>query len=192
MADAARHIVKTPADAANAGQHDLPGWLVADLSSDHAGEIGAVMIYRGILAVSRNPAVAHFARHHMATEQVHLQRISELLDRRQQTRLLPVWRMMGWMTGALPALFGTNSVYATIDAVETFVDKHYQEQLDRLDPVGRFADIRAVLAECQADEVAHRDEARALSTRRSGPVLWLWGIFVGVGSAAAVWAARRI
>ncbi|MGB1438236.1 MAG: demethoxyubiquinone hydroxylase family protein [Luminiphilus sp.] len=191
MTEPARNI-PPPNDAANAGCHNLPAWLIADLRSDHAGEMGAVMIYRGVLAISRDPDVVNFARHHLATEQQHLGRISGLLDVRQQTRLLPLWRVMGWMTGALPALFGANAVYATIDAVETFVDKHYQEQLDRLDPDGRFGSIRTVLAECQADEIAHRDEARQLASRRRGVLLWLWALVVGSGSAAAVWAARRI
>jgi ubiquinone biosynthesis monooxygenase Coq7 len=83
-------------------------------------------------------------------------------------------------------------VFATIDAVETFVDRHYQEQISRLDPDGRFATIRGVLVACQADEIAHRDEARQLAPRRRGVLLGLWGIVVASGSAAAVWAARRI
>ena len=45
---------------------------IRDLRSDHAGEAGAVQIYRGILAVSRNEVVRAFARQHMATEQRHL------------------------------------------------------------------------------------------------------------------------
>jgi len=44
-------------NAANASRHSLPEWLIADLRSDHAGEMGAVMIYRGILAVSRDAGV---------------------------------------------------------------------------------------------------------------------------------------
>ena len=35
---------------------DIPAWLRRDLRSDHAGESGAVEIYRGILAVSRSGA----------------------------------------------------------------------------------------------------------------------------------------
>ncbi|MGB1140885.1 MAG: demethoxyubiquinone hydroxylase family protein, partial [Halioglobus sp.] len=31
---------------------DLDRWLQAELRSDHAGETGAVYIYRGILAIS--------------------------------------------------------------------------------------------------------------------------------------------
>lgn len=36
----------------------LPASLVADLRSDHAGETGAVVIYRGILAVTRDAGFA--------------------------------------------------------------------------------------------------------------------------------------
>jgi len=32
----------------------IPALLLADLERDHAGEAGAVMIYRGVLSVSRN------------------------------------------------------------------------------------------------------------------------------------------
>ena len=40
--------------------------------------------------------------------------------------------MMGWLTGALPALFGRKAIFATIEAVETFVDHHYAQQIARL------------------------------------------------------------
>jgi len=192
MAKVAPKTLQPVAKAANAAQHSLPAWLVADLRSDHAGEVGAVMIYRGILAVSRDAKVRAFAHHHLATEETHLQRITALLAKEQYTRLLPLWRFMGWLTGALPALLGANSVFATIDAVETFVDQHYQDQLNRIDPNGKFADIRLTLAQCQADEIAHRDEARGLATPVRGPLLSLWALVVKSGSAAAVWAARRI
>ena len=192
MAKVAPKTSQPVAKAANAAQHSLPAWLVADLRSDHAGEMGAVMIYRGILAVSRDAKVRAFAQHHLATEEIHLQRITALLAEEQYTRLLPLWRLMGWLTGALPALLGANSVFATIDAVETFVDQHYQDQLNRIDPDGKFGDIRLTLAQCQADEIAHRDEARGLATPVRGPLLSLWALVVKSGSAAAVWAARQI
>ena len=49
----------------------MPRWLQAELRSDHAGEYGAVMIYRGILAVSRDDLVRDFAARHVATERDH-------------------------------------------------------------------------------------------------------------------------
>lgn len=171
----------------------LPAWLIGELRSDHAGETGAVMIYRGILAVSRDAAVRDFAARHCATEQGHLDLIEEVLPPAQRSRLLPIWRIAGWLTGALPALFGPRAVFATIDAVETFVDHHYQQQIDRLDAEQRLPDLRALLARCQEEEVHHRDEARGLGEGRvPGPVLRGWAWLVGTGSAAAVSAARRI
>jgi ubiquinone biosynthesis monooxygenase Coq7 len=170
----------------------LPAWLVCALRSDHAGEAGAVMIYRGILAASGDAAVLGFARRHRLTEQGHLDLLEQLLPRPQRSRLLPVWRLAGFVTGALPALFGSRTVYATIDAVESFVDRHYQQQIDRLDAEGIHAEIRALLVHCRAEEVQHRDEARAAATAAPGPALRLWAWLVGAGSAAAVQAARRL
>ena len=55
--------------------------LRGDIRSDHAGEVGAVMIYRGVLAGSRDPLVREFALAHLATEQRHLAIIEALLVR---------------------------------------------------------------------------------------------------------------
>jgi ubiquinone biosynthesis monooxygenase Coq7 len=165
----------------------IPG-LRGDLRSDHAGETGAVMIYRGILAGARDAAVRRFAAAHLATEQRHLDLLAALLPAAERSILLPLWRIAGWLTGFLPACAGPHAVYATIDAVETFVDRHYEEQIVRL-PAGA---LRSLLATCQADEVHHRDEARALAAARPGAMLRGWVWLVGFGSRAAVAAARRM
>ena len=106
---------------------------VGDLRSDHAGELGAVWIYRGVLAISTDPGLREFAARHRATEQSHLDKIEAVLPWFQRSRLLIGWRVAGFLTGALPALFGPRAVYSTIAAVETFVNKHYQHQIDRLE-----------------------------------------------------------
>ena len=175
----------------------VPESLRRDLRSDHAGETGAVWIYRGILALSRDAGVRDFARRHLATEQEHLRLITPLLPWPQRSRLLLPWRVAGFFTGALPALVGARAVFATIAAVETFVDTHYQQQLDHIDSLpeaGRAAafPLRALLARCQADECQHRDEAAALRGGAPGVLLRAWCAMVGTGSAAAVALARRI
>ncbi|MGQ3052123.1 MAG: demethoxyubiquinone hydroxylase family protein [Roseateles sp.] len=169
----------------------LPSALAADLRTDHAGETGAVFIYRGVLAVSRNPALRDFARRHLATEQQHLAVVEAWLRPRQRSALLPLWRISGWLTGALPALFGPPAVYATIAAVETFVDGHYQEQIDRLTGDATWAGLRAELEACRRDEAHHRDEAQA-HAGPAGLVLRLWCAVVGKGSAAAVSVCRHV
>jgi ubiquinone biosynthesis monooxygenase Coq7 len=110
------------------------------------------------------------------------------------SRLLPAWRLAGWLTGALPALAGPRAVYATIAAVEDFVDRHYAEQIERLDAMPcdpRRAALRADLERCRLDELAHRDEALGAGPG-TGALLRLWTGSVGRGSAAAVALARRV
>lgn len=170
---------------------DYPRWLVEELRSDHAGEVGAVTIYQGILAVSRDTSVREFARHHLQTEKKHLADINALLPAAQRSRLLPLWRIAGFLTGALPALFGAKAVYATIQAVETFVDHHYAAQIERLDAEQIFPALRAVLHQCRLDEVAHRDEAKSNLVSTPGSALKLWCKAVGSGSAFAVSLAKR-
>ena len=170
----------------------LPRWLQQELRSDHAGEFGAVMIYHGVLAISRDESARQFAERHLVTEQKHLQLMEEIIPHNHRTRLLPIWRAMGWLTGAIPALLGRQAVFATIEAVETFVDHHYEQQIVRLDPQGEFGPLRQTLVDCQADEVSHRDEAAKLALPTRSLLMRLWCYVVGAGSAAAVVAAKRI
>ena len=170
----------------------LPLGLVRELRSDHAGEVGAVAIYDGVLAVARDPGVRAFALRHRATEADHLARVLAVLPPGGGSRLAPLWRLAGFLTGALPALFGPRAVYLTIAAVERFVDGHYQAQIDGIGADPALADLKAMLVSCQADECHHRDEAAALAGGPPGPLARLWCAIVATGSASAVVAARRI
>jgi ubiquinone biosynthesis monooxygenase Coq7 len=174
---------------------DLTLFLERELRSDHAGETGAVFIYRGIAAVARwrrDDELLAFAHQHGQTEAEHLSLIEAWLPVHRRSLLLGPWRLAGWLTGALPALLGRRAVYGTVAAVETFVDHHYQQQIDHLHVHGGPDGLQELLVRCQADEVHHRDEAAALA---GGALPWslrLWCGLVGAGSAAAVVVARRM
>jgi ubiquinone biosynthesis monooxygenase Coq7 len=171
----------------------LPDSVLADLRTDHAGETGAVFIYLGILQFTRNSALRVFAEHHMATEQSHLRHIESWLPKAHYSYLLPLWRLAGFMTGALPALVGARAVYVTIQAVETFVNQHYDDQVRALESMPALAKLRQVLLECQDDEVAHRDQAAAaLEQKKTGLLLHFWSVLVGAGSRAAVALCRHV
>jgi 3-demethoxyubiquinol 3-hydroxylase len=169
-----------------------PPFMVADLRSDHAGETGAVWIYRGILLIARDARLVAFAQHHLDTEKKHLLLMESILPWRQRSRLLIFWRLAGFLTGFLPTIFGSRTVYLTIGAVETFVDKHYQEQIEKLECLD-YPGLLLSLKSCQFEEQNHRDEAFLLcgvQTINSWQRLWLK--LVSQGSALAVKLAKSI
>lgn len=187
----------TPSDGgprlALAPGHALDPQVVADLRTDHAGETGAVCIYRGVLRFARDPGVRAFATRHLATEQMHLHHIEAWLPPAGRSHLLPLWRVAGWLTGALPALVGPRAVYATIEAVEQFVDHHYADQVHRLEAYPELSGLRQTLLECQGDEVAHRDEAAAARGPAAlGAVLRAWCWLIDAGSKGAVAVCRYV
>jgi 3-demethoxyubiquinol 3-hydroxylase len=172
----------------------LSNYLLRELRSDHAGETGAVYIYKGIAAVAKwrnDEELIAFAKAHGATEAEHLALIEQWLPATQRSILLGPWRIAGWLTGAMPALFGRVSVYGTIAAVETFVDQHYQQQIDHLTSVDGPEGLLPLLQRCQADEQHHRDESLALAGPARHWFLRAWCWMVGWGSGVAVVLARR-
>jgi len=75
------------------------------------------------------------------------------------TVLQPLWNVAGFALGAATALLSEKAAMACTDAVETEIDRHYQQQLDQLgddDP-----ELAADIAEFRAEELEHRDTARA-------------------------------
>ncbi|TDH58753.1 demethoxyubiquinone hydroxylase family protein [Dankookia rubra] len=159
----------------------IPG-LLGDLRSDHAGKTGAVMIQRGILARATDPAIRAFATGPLATEAEHLRLLEAMLAPGQRSILLPIRRVAGF----LPALFGPRANYATIEAVETFVDHHHAERIAKLDHAGAEGALRRLLETCRGEAAA------ALGGAARGPLLRAWAFVVGSGSAPAVSAARRV
>ena len=178
--------IKLPGD-------QLPQQVLDDLRTDHAGEVGAVCIYLGVLFITRDPVLRVFAQHHLSTERSHLTQIETWIPKNHFSLLLPLWRLAGFITGALPALFGSKAVYATIEAVETFVDQHYEEQVKALASQLEFDRLRLTLLQCQADEVKHRKEAaQAYGAEKYGFILRLWCALIAAGSRGAVDVCRHI
>ena len=179
-------------DISTVQKEPKPQWLVAELRSDHAGETGAIWIYRGILSVTKEKTIKAFAQAHLATEISHLNKIERFLDKKNRSILVPLWRILGFFTGALPALFGPRAVFATISAVENFVVLHYQSQIHRLENENIHPHIRNVLQSCCDDEAEHESEATSLLSHQPGRLLITWCRLVSVGSKIAVNLARVI
>jgi ubiquinone biosynthesis monooxygenase Coq7 len=149
-----------------------PGERRADSASmlrvDQAGEYGATRIYAGQLAVlRRNSPEAKLVARMAAQERRHLERFDRLMAERRvrPTALQPLWNVAGFALGAATALISERAALACTDAVETEIDRHYAKQLDQLgdeDP-----ELAADIAEFRADELEHRDTARAAGATRA-------------------------
>ena len=132
------------------------------LRVNQAGEFGASRIYAGQLAViGRSSPAAHQIARMAAQEQRHLDRFNQLMAERRvrPTALQPLWSIAGFALGAATALISEKAAMACTDAVETEIDKHYSAQLAELgeqDP-----ELAADIAEFQAEELEHRETARA-------------------------------
>ena len=89
----------------------------------------------------------------------------------------------GIATGFLPHS-SAKAVYATIGAVETFVQLHYSAQIDRLGTCGLTNPVH--LVRCRDDEIEHRNQAR----ERAEPL----GLFLmpGVGWSALGLRSGRV
>ena len=143
-----------------------PGERRADTGSmvrvDQAGEYGATRIYAGQLAVlRRNCPEAKLVARMAAQEQRHLKRFDQLMAERRvrPTALQPLWQVAGFALGAATALMSEKAALACTDAIETEIDRHYSSQLGDLgeqDP-----ELAADIREFRAEELEHRDTARA-------------------------------
>ena len=166
--------------------------LRRDLRSDHAGETGAVYIYRAILQFTRDPEIIAFATEHLATEERHLSAFENWLPQRDKSRLIPLWRIAGWSLGAVSLLGGRAGVYRTIEAVERFVVIHYQEQLDYLEDDKELSTVTELLRSFMDDEDSHRADAEHRVAGEPGVLSKFWSAIVGGGSSAAVKVCRVI
>jgi 3-demethoxyubiquinol 3-hydroxylase len=142
----------------NAGDKDLARMIRVD----HAGEYGAVQIYRGQLAVLGHTASGETIRHMEAQEQEHLATFDRLVAENnvRPTALAPVWNVAGYALGAVTALMGEKAAMACTAAVEEVIDEHYARQAAALEADGEAnADFKATIEKFRADEIQHRDTA---------------------------------
>lgn len=163
----------------------IPIFLIPFFRTNHAGETGAVFIYKGILKIARDKDIVNFSKKHLKTESEHLRIIEELLPRKYESKLINLWKFLGFITGFVPSLLGKNFIYATIFAVESFVEKHYQEQIDLISNEIKYKDISNLISKLMHDEVEHKEEALE-KMRDFNLAHRIWGKIVQLGSISAV------
>lgn len=164
------------------------------LRVDHAGELGAVYIYRGQRAVMEaggREAISGQLERMEAQEARHLARFEVLLcdEEARPTLLAPLWRGAGFALGVGTALMGEKAAHACTEAVESVIEVHYAGQIAELSE--RSPDLAAELSGFREEELAHRDEA-VESGARGAPGYRLLSSLIRAGCRLAIRISERI
>jgi ubiquinone biosynthesis monooxygenase Coq7 len=177
------------------GAHGAARRLAEMIRVDHAGEFGAVQIYRGQLAVFRNQPgkerVADLIAGMEAGEKTHLETFDRLVVERgvRPTAMAPVWRLMGFGLGAATALMGEKAAHACTAAVEEAIEEHYAAQAKALDGVD--PELKGIVERFRADELEHRDTA-IVEGARNAPGYGILSGAIKLGCKLAIRVSEKI
>ncbi|MGE5537456.1 MAG: demethoxyubiquinone hydroxylase family protein [Gemmatimonas sp.] len=163
------------------------------LRVDHAGEVGAVRIYEGQLAILGSAPSGDTLRAMKAKEEAHRDELAGLLAARgvRPTALAPLWDVAGFALGAATALLGPKAAMAATVAVEEVIEEHYRSQREALVAAGTEPELASLVERFGADESAHKDEALAHGAREA-PGYELLTSAIKAGSRLAIWLSTRI
>lgn len=166
------------------------------LRVDHAGEYGAVAIYKGQLAVferqhGREKIVGQL-RGMRDEEQDHLDAFDRMLaaGHVRPTAMSPLWNAAGYALGVGTALMGEKAAHACTEAVETVIEEHYGDQVVELNEAGE-TELAARMAKFQEEEIAHKDLAAAEGAAQA-PAYPLLSAVIRTGCRLAIRISEKI
>lgn len=141
---------------------------------NHVGEVCAQALYAAQALAARDPALREQMRVAGRDETDHLawteRRLAELGDR--PSLLNPLWYAGAFGIGLAAGVAGDRISLGFLVETERQVEAHLAGHLDRLPAAD--AASRAVVAQMQADEARHAEEAQqAGATPMPAPVRWL-------------------
>ena len=168
----------------------LPKELIPYFRSNHAGETGAVYIYKAIIKFSKNKDILKFSKLHLSTETKHLNLLESIIPKKDFSKLIGLWKFFGFLTGFVPSILGRNFIYTTIFYVETFVEKHYQEQINMLDNSKQSKKLKKIIEDLMNDEIDHKDDAKK-KIKKLTILNKAWGHLITHGSKLAVNISKR-
>lgn len=163
------------------------------LKVDHAGEHGAVNIYRAQILMARwtAPQLAPLLRHFLEHELGHRALFRDRLQARgvRRCRSYVLCGVGGWTLGLVTGLLGPSAIAATTFAVESVVLQHLMEQRQQLEHIDR--DAFDAVSRIVAEEQEHQDHGR--DTMLPG-AFWppILTPLVRVSTEAVIWLGMRL
>jgi ubiquinone biosynthesis monooxygenase Coq7 len=158
------------------------------LKVNHAGEYGAIRIYRAQIFIARRryPDVLPFLEETLSHEINHCSLFLGAMPERlaRPCRIMALWGNGGLILGLLTALFGRQGIWICTAAVEAAVHRHLEDQLLFLR--NRDPDLYALIKTIQGEELMHLSHAEE---RVVAKALWarLLSAFISMSTDVAIW-----
>ncbi|MDC9833437.1 demethoxyubiquinone hydroxylase family protein [Rhizobium binxianense] len=137
------------------------------LKVNHAGEFGAIRIYRAQIWMARRlfPDIVPALCDMRNDEIEHCRLFRDAMPSRhaKPCRVMAFWSLGGYLLGFLTALGGRNMVWICTAPVESTVHRHLEDQLASLET--RDPQLHGLIASIQEEELAHLSEAEKNQTR---------------------------
>lgn len=162
------------------------------LRVDHAGECGAIRIYRGQMAMAkwRAPDLLDFLRETLDDECRHRDAFRQLMHDRAvlPCHMLPVWGIGGTVLGWTTGMLGRAAILVCTEAVERTVHRHLEDQLRWL--ANRDAGIADTIRIIQVEELNHLHFAiDHAATSRQNPGARLLDRLVAAATEMLIWCS---
>lgn len=148
----------------------MPSQIIANiLRVDHAGEYGAIRIYRAQLWLAKlgAPELVPSLARILSDEVSHLEAFEREMLARNVTpcRTLAFWGLGGSLLGVMTGSLGRTAIFVCTDAVERRVHKHLDDQVEWLEQ--RDDQLAKVIGAIQFEELEHLKFAEEHSVRAS-------------------------
>lgn len=162
---------------------------------DHAGEYGAVQIYRGQRAVfdalPKKARTAKLLKEMEEGEASHLETFDRLIAERgvRPTLMSPLWNAAGFGLGAVTALMGEKAAMACTAAVEEVIEGHYAEQAEELDIAE--PELAGTVRQFREEELEHKHTAETEGAQ-DAPGYGLLKAVIQAGCRVAIRVSEKI
>lgn len=162
------------------------------LRVDHAGEFGAINIYRSQLFIARYlyKDIVCKLEEMLAHEKQHFQTFDSILKKRgiRHCYALYFWALGGAILGLLTALAGRNAIWVCTDSIESTVLHHLDWQLEFLE--NNDPEVHEAVQSIKADEEEHQEFGQNHGSKSPiyRPVFWV----VRKSTEFAIWLSTKL
>ena len=162
---------------------------------DHAGERGAIKIYEGQLlalnTIVKDENLKKIIEEMKIHEKEHCEFFESEIKKRKikPTKFLPLWDLLGVGLGFGSTILGKKAAMLCTASVEEVIDKHYQDQINKLGPEEK--ELRKKIIKFREDELHHKDVAYEKGATKKG-LYSLMDKIIKTGSKIAINISEKI